>query len=220
MNTVDKTTQQQKKNEVFIMRINNFSFSEGNSKMQYVGSFSVMPGLTCAKNAPCGRECYAKKLVRIYPSTAKAYSDNTDMLMNKEMYSEFVEATCKFISKKWYNLFRFNVAGDFFSYEYLAACCEIAKRNKKVKFLAFTKQYDIAYKAINKGIVPKNFNIVFSAWLDFMPENTGLVPVAYFDDGAHKELIDPNAKKCNGNCMNCKKCFNLKAGKSVYFEKH
>lgn len=75
------------------MRIKGFSFSEGNSKMHRVGSFSVLPVTTCAKNAPCAKDgCYACKMIRIYPSVRKAYTDNTVALMQDKRYNEFVKA--------------------------------------------------------------------------------------------------------------------------------
>lgn len=70
------------------------------------------------------------------------------------------------------------------------------------------------------GLIPSNFNIVFSAWNSFVPEDTTTVPVAYFDDGEHEDLIDKKAVLCGGDCQHCKKCFYLKPGESVKFAKH
>lgn len=203
------------------MRIKGFSFSEGNSKMHRVGSFSVLPVTTCAKNAPCAKDgCYACKMIRIYPSVRKAYTDNTVALMQDKRYNEFVKACDLFIDMNEYRLFRFNVSGDFFNTDYLLACCEIAKHNPETKFLAFTKQFEVANTVIAMGEVPSNFNIVFSAWNDFLPENANSVPMAYMDDGKHAGLVPDYAIKCDGNCQKCKKCFNLKNGEAVKFSKH
>ena len=107
-----------------------------------------------------------------------------------------------------------------FNFDYLNACCEIAKRNPEVKFLAFTKQYEIVGEALELGLIPSNFNIVFSAWNELIPENKDSVPVAYYDDGEHEDLIDPKATVCGGDCQHCKKCFYLGKGESVRFSKH
>ena len=202
------------------MRIKGFSFSEGNSKTGRVGSFSVMPGKTCAKNLECYKDCYARKMCAYRKSVRDAYEDNTKALMIDHRYNEFIEAACLFIDINEFRLFRFNIAGDLFSFDYLNACCEIAKKNPDVKFMAFTKQYEIVGKALKLGLIPSNFNIVFSAWNELIPENKNSVPVAYFDDGEHENLIDPKAVLCGGDCQHCKKCFYLKPGESVKFKKH
>ena len=105
-------------------------------------------------------------------------------------------------------------------FDYLNACCEIAKRNPEVKFLAFTKQYEIVGEALELGLIPSNFNIVYSAWNSLLPDDVTKVPVAYYDDGKHEGLIDKKAMPCDGNCQKCKKCFYLKAGESVRFKAH
>lgn len=201
-------------------RIKGFSFSEGNHKMGRVGSFSVMPGITCAHCEECYKDCYSRKMIAYRKTVRQAYEDNTKALMIDHRYDEFVKAACMFIDYNEYKLFRLNVSGDFFSFDYLNACCEIAKRNPDVKFLAFTKQYEIVGEALELGLIPSNFNIVFSAWNELIPENKDSVPVAYYDDGEHEDLIDPKATVCDGNCQKCKKCFYLGKGESVRFSKH
>lgn len=202
------------------MKIKGFSFSEGNSKMGRVLSFSVSPIVTCNPEAPCFKDCYAVKLVRIRKNVREAYANNTQALMVDHRYNEFINAFCTAIDYGEFHLVRFNVSGDMFNYEYLNACCEVAKRNPEVKFLAFTKQYEVCNEAIKNGIVPANFNIVFSAWNEFKPENESSVPVAYFDDGKHKNLVPDYAITCNGDCQHCRKCFYLKNGEAVKFGKH
>lgn len=202
------------------MRIKGFSFSESNKKMGRCGSFSVMPGITCNPNAPCFKDCYARKMCAYRKSVRQAYEDNTKALMIDHRYDEFINAACMFIDYNEYKLFRFNVAGDMVNFDYLNACCEIAKRNPDVKFLAFTKQYELVGEALKLGLIPSNFNIVFSAWNSFVPEDTTTVPVAYYDDGEHEDLIDQKAVLCGGDCQHCKKCFYLKPGESVKFAKH
>ena len=140
--------------------------------------------------------------------------------MIEKKYDEFVDAACYFIWEGNYTMFRWNVDGDFFSLDYLKACCDVAKRNPKVKFMAFTKQYAIAEQALEMGIVPKNFNIVFSAWNEYKPDDVSKVPVAYYDDGEHKDLIDGKPFVCKDGCNHCKRCWNLKPGKAVIFKKH
>ena len=201
--------------------IHSFHFSDGNSKLgKHVGNFSVMGKITCPAHVPCRKDCYMNGVRDYRKSVHDAYTENTKLLMIDKKYDEFVDAACYFIWANDFNMFRWNCDGDFFSLEYLKACCDVAKRNPKVKFMAFTKQYAIAEQALELGIVPKNFNIVFSAWNEYMPEDVSKVPVAYYDDGEHKDMIDNKGFVCKGDCQHCKKCWNLKPGKAVILRKH
>lgn len=203
------------------MRIKGFSFSDGNSKMNRVGSFSLLPVKTCRPGVACATDgCYACKLVKLRPSVRKAYTDNTVALMDDNRYDEFIKACDMFIDLNEFRLFRFCVSGDFYNTDFLLSCCTIAKHHPDVKFLGFTKQYEVASAVIAMGEVPSNFNIVFSAWNELVPENEKSVPMAYMDDGKHADLVPDYAVKCSGDCQHCQKCFNLKAGCAVKFAKH
>lgn len=206
------------------MRVHNFSFSTGNKKLgAHVGNFSVLGGVTCPDDAPCKKGCYMNALRAMRPIVRNAYADNARLLMIEHKYDEFVDAACFFIWENDFKMFRFDIDGDFFSLEYLNACCTIAKRNPTVSFMAFTKQFAIAEKALALGIVPENFNIVFSAWNEYKPNDVSAVPVAYYDDGEHPELIPEKAFICPGNKSNCKKCgycWKVKPGQAVILKKH
>jgi hypothetical protein len=128
--------------------------------------------------------------------------------------------------------FRIHVGGDFFSPEYLFAWCDIAERFPKVKFFAFTKQYDVLRSALPHGI-PKNLSIILSAWLPdgsdiwLPPEDLRKrFPVAWIinkDGSMPQEVAMYLSKKndvCLGNCETCGLCFNRKKkdGDIVFFK--
>lgn len=199
--------------------IHGFHFSDGNAKMgKHVGNFSVLGKITCPYNVPCRKDCYMNGIRDYRKSVHEAYSDNTKLLMIEKKYDEFVDAACYFIWEGNYTMFRWNVDGDFFSLDYLKACCDVAKRNPKVKFMAFTKQYAIAEQALEMGIVPKNFNIVFSAWNEYKPDDVSKVPVAYYDDGEHKDLIDGKPFVCKDGC-NQQEVLESETREGSYFQK-
>ena len=57
---------------------------------------------------------------------------------------------------------RIHDAGDFFSYEYLLDWLEVAKRNPKILFYAYTKQVSWLKKAEKSGSIPFNFVFIYS----------------------------------------------------------
>src|ERR1017187_7722550 len=61
-------------------------------------------------------------------------------------------------------LFRWHVAGDILSSDYLGGICRIATANPGTHFLAFTKAFDIVNRYEDREAVPSNLVIVFSAW--------------------------------------------------------
>lgn len=69
-------------------RIKGFSFSEGNHKMGRVGSFSVMPGITCAHCEEYYKDCYSRKMIAYRKTVRQAYEDNTKALMIDHRYDE------------------------------------------------------------------------------------------------------------------------------------
>ena len=188
------------------------SISERNSKMGKVSSFSVMPIITCRKDAPCKKECYAVKLVRLRQRVKQSYEKNTSAL-TLEAKEDIISTIVGYIKLKKVKLFRWNVSGDFGIPGYFEISMEVAKQCPETKFLAFTKFYEISNQKI-----PDNYNVVYSCWGNFMPENWKKLPCAFFFSGS--EEIPKTSEECHGDCANCQKCFDLKNGRSVFFHKH
>lgn len=211
------------------MILHGFHFSEGNKKLGRVLNFNLMPIVTCNKNAPCtglnGGEggCYAIRDMKRYKECRKSWGENTDLLMNKHEYSLFVESFCEAINIFNCNLVRLHSDGDIFSVEYLDALCKVAKKNRSVKFMTYTKQYDIISEYLKMGnTIPKNFKIYLSAWNSFKPseELENDFQIAYYNDFNHSNLIKwEDSFTCPGSCPQCKyKCWKTK--KNIIFNKH
>ena len=104
--------------------------------------------------------------------------------------------------------------------------CWVARKNKNVQYLAFTKQFRIVNKFVADGHkIPKNLHIVYSCWKNWVPGNPYNFPTTwvYFPnkkEGVYNELIPTKAVPCSGKCYACQKCWELKKGESVVFRKH
>lgn len=195
------------------------SISNGNSKMGAIPSVSLPPVITCPKNAPCGKKCYAAKLCRIYPSVKKAYDNNYNIWKNNP--GEYWEQVNKAVSMTKY--FRFHVSGDIPNIEYFIELISLAERNPSTQILIFTKQYatvNIYLDIIEK--LPENLRLILSAWGNAPISNRHNLPVAQ----VIFKGVEPNEnwKICGGNCADCAcrgvGCWELKKGETIAFYEH
>ena len=96
---------------------------------------------------------------------------------------------------------------------------QLAERYPDVKFLAFTKQWDIV-RDIPFDSLP-NFALVLSGWPGTeIPEDLKKRYHASYciDKG---DTPPEGAIECNGNCMTCNACWMLKdLDRDVWFRKH
>lgn len=198
------------------------TISAGNTKMGKVASISRPPVATCSAGVPCSGNCYAAKLCRIYKTVRDSYWSNESALAVLAEIDPSADMTAAAIAaaiRGKYQFFRWNVSGDFarggrvWSWYYNLAC-KTAERCPDVRFLAFTKVYDIL------GLPrPSNFNVVASIWNDYAPDaDPSTYAAAHYNDGSR--AMPANATECGGNCEACGMCFNLRPGEAVYFNKH
>ena len=139
------------------------SVSKGNGKLGAVMNISTTPGKCCRKGVPClGQGCYALKALRLYPATRAAWRRNEHLARNHpDSYFKQIAAQVAAAKPR---LFRWHVAGDILSSEYLRSMCRIAAANPDTHFLAFTKNFDVVNRYEDREAVPNNLVIVFSAW--------------------------------------------------------
>lgn len=191
--------------------------SNGNSKMGLIKSVSLPPVVTCRNNAPCIKNCYARRLQR-YPNVKNAYNSNLELYI-KDIEKYFDDIKKAAISQRF---FRWHVAGDIVDDNYFYGMVEVANECKDTNFLCFTKKYEIVNRYVaNFGNIPKNLIIVFSVWnsLDLINPYgfTAAHVVPKETKGIWKEF------ECTGNCLECaidnKRCWN-KDTKNVYLIEH
>lgn len=193
--------------------------SMGNRKMGAIPSVSLPPILTCRKNAPCARDCYACKLCRIYKNVKESYMKNYELLnCNHVKYFEELSTAMSLSTH-----FRMHVSGDIPNDYYFYCLVKIIKKNPGCQVLMFTKQYEIVNKYLEYGHkLPKNLKLLFSGWNEWQPENPYKFPKT--DVIKTIDELPKNGILCNGNCSNCvcrnTGCWNLKKGQTLYFIKH
>lgn len=197
--------------------------SKSNSKIGKVLNVSLTPIKSCRCGAPCIKDCYAcNHAYRLYPGTRKAWDRNLAAFWeNPDEYFFQIYRAIK--RAKSFKLFRWHVGGDIPVVDYLHGMVVIARAFPNVKFLCFTKQYEMVEEFKTNEKIPKNLTIVFSAWPGLrLPKGCEKYrPIAWMRDGKDPDSrIPKKAQECPGGCDKCMKCFGLKPGQSVVFDKH
>lgn len=200
------------------------SISKGNMKLGNIWNISLPPIKVCGKNLPCYAKCYARKAYRLYPSTKAAWDKNYELYTRDPVrYFQLID---EFLTKEKPNHFRFHVAGDFIDKLYLKKTLELVDKHKDIKFLAFTKRFELLKNITERD----NFSIVLSMWPNLHIDNKLLkkYPVAWVYDPKNVDNRIPkdNIIHCNSNCQTCndnkgKSCWELrKLKKDVVFHIH
>ena len=196
-----------------------------NSKLGgFIPQISLPPIKTCRKNAPCAKYCYACKGTSTYKKVQESRQINLDEFMADP--NGYFEQIIDYLNNGdiIYKFFRWHVVGDIVNKEYFDGMIRVAKKSKHTKFLAFTKKFEIVNEYLASGEkLPKNLSIVFSAWdKTFKVDNPFNLPMTYvfFKKQENNPNIPEFAFPCAGNCSECKACWNLKKGQSVYFNQH
>lgn len=193
--------------------------SEGNSKLGKIASISLHPGDGCRHDCNCRIEgCYAVKIARIYNSCRHTWAVNLKVADGDP--NKYFRSISGYLDYRKPNVFRWHVSGDILNENYRKNMFAIARKHPDVRFLCFTKMYDLINK-VQKRYFPPNLRIVFSAWPGYPMENRHNLPVAYMKD---KNNPDPRIPKdailCRKQCDECMLCWDLPEGASVYFKKH
>lgn len=203
----------------------NIKISTTNSKLGYqIPSISLLPQCSCRKDAPCAHGCYGKKGNFTYRTVQEAQKHNYDFYVEDSdgYFNEIISyLNDSLISYKY---FRWHTVGDIVDHNYFLGMIRVAQKCRHVKFLCFTKKFDIVNGYVaNGGKIPSNLRIVFSAWSKaFRVDNPFGFPVAYVF--FRKKELNPDipdmAIPCGGHCPECLACWNLKKGQSVFFNQH
>lgn len=197
-----------------------------NSKLGHqIPSVSLPPELSCRKDAPCARMCYGKKGNFTYSNVKKSFLSNWEAYQSDPVaYFDFIERyLCGGLVS--YKYFRWHSVGDIPDVGYLAGMIRVANRCPSVRFLCFTKRFDMINAWVESGLtpIPDNLKIVFSAWgKGFRVPNPHGFPVAHvrFRDASRNSEIPELAIPCGGKCPECLACWSLKPGQSVFFDQH
>lgn len=199
--------------------------SLSNSKLGYqIPSVNLLPSLSCRADAPCAKGCYGRKGNFIYSKVQEAHKANYEYY--KEDSKSFFKDIQNFLNDSLvsYKYFRWHGVGDIVDDEYLKGMIQTAEKCPQVKFLCFTKQFEIVNSYIDKsGAIPKNLKIVFSYWhKGFKVNNPYNLPSAYvfFRKSSLNPEIPELSIPCTGKCYECQACRSLEKGQSVVFNQH
>ena len=195
------------------------SISPGNRKLGSVMNVSTTPGKCCPRGIPCASDgCYANKLIRRFSSTRTAWHRNEHLA--KHHPDEYFKQIAAEVAKTKPPLFRWHVAGDILSSDYLAAMCRIAAENPGSRFLSFTKNFGVVNRYEDNEAIPDNLSIIYSAWPGMAFSNPHGHRVAWTQDGTENR-VPQDAISCPGNCESCGMCYELERfGHDVVFRKH
>lgn len=197
--------------------------STTNSKLGLIPSINLPPVTTCRKNCPCAKDCYATKGNFRFANVRQSMKNNYDEYLKSP--DEYFNQVKRAINNGMitYSYFRWHAAGDIVDEQYFDKMVEVANELPRTSFLAFTKKFEIINTYVKSGgVIPKNLNIVFSAWGDnFQIDNPYGFPVAYVRfRNQNNNTIPSSAIECSGDCTSCLQCWNIKHGQAVVFNKH
>lgn len=197
--------------------------SHTNSKLGgQIPSVNLPAIQTCRHDAPCKHLCYATKGNFTYPNVKESHVNNLACFVAnpKKYFDDIIEELNGLVS---YRFFRWHSSGDIVNSEYLQGMVRVARKCRGVKFLCFTKKFELVNDFLKTGALPSNLHIVFSAWdKDFDVPNPYNLPITYvnFKDKAKNPDIPVLAIPCTGECPRCLACWSLKKGQSVVFNQH
>lgn len=209
-------------------KTNEVSISCVNSKTGPLCNDLALPTCTCREDAPCkATGCYCMKGRQTMSKVVAAYTRNL-RLYNTDQ-EDFWEQVRFKVKHRPFPLFRFFDCGDIADYDFFLGMIDLAKEFPDIKFMSFTKKYEIVNKWIDEnGDLPENLNVVFSAWhIGWKVINPHNFPVAYVDfkdktlNPEFPEGITscPNEKDKTITCSICRKCWDKRI-KAVKFTQH
>ena len=183
--------------------------STGNKKIGKVYNVSLPPAFTCGNCAECFKYCYDIKACLQYKNVTLARAKNYSIL-KRDFVAYWDKLRAKMGRKRKNKYFRFHVAGDITSAEYLAEMVKTARMFPEWVIWTYTKQYDLVNEFVRSHggsrskAIPKNFKIMFSEWRGMPMPNPYKFPVFRC---VFRSIEKPPKGwwKCPGNCDECKR---------------
>ncbi len=159
--------------------------------------------------------CYAMKGMYPFPNVQAAMKRRLKAIESSTWVSDFADVL-NYFAGKGKDVFRWHDSGDVQDYDHMVNICEVARRTPMVRHWMPTREYRIARRAIDAGIVPANLVIrVSAALVDGAAPNVGLPTSTIHKNG------DPVGFLCgaptrDGHCGDCRACWNPKVANVSY----
>lgn len=135
--------------------------SDGNNKLGAIPSVSLIPVMDCGNCAICAKSCYDLRNDMIYKEVIKTRAINSAIY--HEDPNRYFKEIDGYLDYRYPRACRFHIGGDIQDKWYLDKMCEIARKHKDTKFLAFTKMFDVCNEYLDEGnVIPENMHILFS----------------------------------------------------------
>ena len=187
------------------------TMATGNRKLgPFICGLSMPNIITCRADAPCKTGCYCNKGPQAYANIKGTYLKNYILYLKDP--KKFFEQLNSYFKLHCYKFCRFFDSGDIPDAKFFDGLVKICNKNKNMRFLMYTKQYEIVNDFIaNGGKIPKNFKIYFSTWdkewHSKLPNPYGF-KIAYCD--FKNEQLTPElpqeAIHCPGSKTTCSQC--------------
>lgn len=195
-----------------------FKVSKGNSKLGNIYNINLPAIVTCRHDAPCKKKCYANKGTFKFKNVIACYENNLDSFIISPEKTELDILQ----QLPYMGVVRLHSSGDFVNMDYLKMIVRICNKLPNVKFMAFTKKYELINTYVEEyDELPSNLKIIFSLWegLKCPNENNFPTSIVRFKKGIN-DNIQQAAFECMGKCDKCFKCWDLQKGEQVVFNEH
>jgi hypothetical protein len=169
--------------------------------------------LPFSKEQDCLDSCYYNKIIRIYPNQNKFLMDN----YNATLKQDFVKKMNQALFELNIRFFRIHSCGEFYSVDYFKKWQKIARKNQKILFFTYTKNFNLwKYKRpINLIIyLSDNKNI----WTKYYKYFDGVAKMVEKGEYKPKEYDWCPSQTKGLQCIQCQRC--TKKNKKVVFIKH
>jgi ferredoxin len=189
------------------------SISRGNTKTGRIPAVSLPPIKSCGNCEACKDHCYALKAWKQYPATRKAWQGNLNLAKTSKLHMAFFTRLQSWLYDHSPRYFRWHVSGDILDQNYLQGMYTTARMFPEIRFLAFTKMFDLDYTGR-----PGNLQIVFSVFPGMNKPRRPFRRAYTLNEG---DQVPAGAIGCPGNCETCGACWELsRIRKDVYFYMH